>query len=169
MSYFPLNCLFFFQGSWKWCISIIPTKAGDPYFIPNKSIQIPNKTGPLFFQDPSPHVSHEKKTLLLSIDSWLVNDGILIMVYYNPYIIGQDFIPYITQPTRCPFFIAPVASPRSQAASTINFDPDRLHRSQASQNTLDLGMVELRQLTDISLDDVPNLQVNIYISYILHS
>ena len=34
-------------------------------------------------------VSHEeKKTALLSIESWLVKDGILIMVYYNPYITG---------------------------------------------------------------------------------
>ena len=29
------------------------------------------------------HMSHEKKPNLLSIESWMVNDGILIMVYYN--------------------------------------------------------------------------------------
>ena len=30
----------------------------------------------------------KKKPDLLSIESWMVNDGILIMVYYNPYITG---------------------------------------------------------------------------------
>ena len=34
-------------------------------------------------------VSHEKNPALLSIESWLFNDGILIMVYYNPYITGK--------------------------------------------------------------------------------
>ena len=54
-------------------------------------------------------LSHEKKPLLLFHwnPGWLIR--ILIMVYYNPYITGKDFIPYITQPTRV-FFIAHLTS-----------------------------------------------------------
>ena len=50
----------------------------------------------------------KKKTLLLSVESWLVNrdPGILIMVYYNPYITGQYFIPEKKIPTnQGPFFL----------------------------------------------------------------
>ncbi len=47
-------------------------------------------------------VSHEKNLPTFHYTGWLI--GILIMAYYNPYITGQYFIPYITQPTRGPFF-----------------------------------------------------------------
>ena len=38
-------------------------------------------------------LSHEKKTFLLSNKSWLVTRDPYVMVYYNPYITGQYFIP----------------------------------------------------------------------------
>ena len=43
-------------------------------------------------------LSHEKNPPTFHYTGWLI--GILIMAYYNPYMTGQDFIPYITQPTR---------------------------------------------------------------------
>ena len=44
-------------------------------------------------------VSHEKKTLLPSIESCLFNRDPYFMVHYNAYITGEDFILYIPQPT----------------------------------------------------------------------
>ena len=53
------------------------------------------------------HVSHEENPLTFHYSGCLI--GILIMVYYNPYITGWVFIPYITKPTRGPFFVAHVS------------------------------------------------------------
>ena len=60
-----------------------------------------------------------KKTLItFHYTGWLI--GILIMVYYNPYILGS-IIPYITQPTRV-FFVAHLCM-FFQAIFLILFDP----------------------------------------------
>ena len=54
----------------------------------------------VFFEKYEP----PKKTLItFHYTGWFI--GILIMVYNNPYITGKFFIPYITQPTRGPFFV----------------------------------------------------------------
>ena len=50
-------------------------------------------------------LSHQKKNLVLSIESWLVNRDPYNGLWNNPYITGQYIIPFITQPTKV-FFIA---------------------------------------------------------------
>ncbi len=59
--------------------------------------------------DISPKVSHEKNPPTFHYTGWLI--GILMMVYYNPYITAWVvFHPRkITQPTRGPFFVAQVS------------------------------------------------------------
>ena len=55
------------------------------------------------------HVSYEKNPDLLSIEYWLVKNGILLLAYKKPHILGS-IIPYTTETTRGPFFIAHVVS-----------------------------------------------------------
>ena len=56
----------------------------------------------LIFKNWGAQMSHENNPYYFPWNpGWLI--GIPIMVYYNPYIIGQDFIPSITQPTRVSF------------------------------------------------------------------
>ncbi len=79
------------------------------------------------------HMSHEKKPLTFRCTGWLI--GILIMVYYTPYILGS-IIPYITQPTRV-FFVAHMGiCGIDQKGTSSTFHPPNVFNGQQrrSQN-----------------------------------
>ena len=66
---------------------------------------------------------------------WLVNGDPYNGLWNNPYIPGQDVIPYITQPTRGPFFIAHVnVWERSQDVTYVILSPSHLDPSFERQS-----------------------------------